>query len=319
MDPTNLELTSGAEQRNVFWPTIRRAVSLMRAHRVALWASIGLAIGAQVFTIAIPWATGRVVDEAMQPRDLGQLRYLIILILCLAAARFTVMYLRRLIAGTMAIDIEQDLRNLLYHHLLSLSFPFFDRNQTGQLMSRATVDLSALRLFLGYGLLFFTQHIVTVVAVMTVLLWMNPLVALLVLVIVPPLVVLAVRYSRVSQPVVTESQQALAQVTTQAEESVVGIRTVVQSGATIRRSVLLGADFYEADHEAPARGDSPRLGIGKNVVLDKVIVDKNARIGDGARLVNERGVDHADGDGYYIRNGIIVVPKDGVIRPGTTI
>ena len=105
----------------------------------------------------------------------------------------------------------------------------------------------------------------------------------------------------------------------QIEESVVGIRTVVQSGATIRRSVLLGADFYEADHEAPARGDSPRLGIGKNVVLDKVIVDKNARIGADSRLVNERGVFDADGDGYYIRDGIIVVPKDGVIKPGTIV
>ena len=73
------------------------------------------------------------------------------------------------------------------------------------------------------------------------------------------------------------------------EESVVGIRTHVQAGATIRRSVLLGADFYEADDEAPARGDAPRLGIGRDVVLDRVIVDKNARIGDGARLVNERG------------------------------
>ena len=74
------------------------------------------------------------------------------------------------------------------------------------------------------------------------------------------------------------------------EESVVGIRTNVQSGATIRRSVLLGADYYEADDDAPARGDSPRLGIGRDVVLDRVIVDKNARIGDGARLVNEAGV-----------------------------
>jgi glucose-1-phosphate adenylyltransferase len=50
-----------------------------------------------------------------------------------------------------------------------------------------------------------------------------------------------------------------------------------------------------------------------------VIVDKNARIGEGARLVNEKGVDHADGDGYYIRNGIILVPKDGTIRPGTIV
>ena len=80
--------------------------------------------------------------------------------------------------------------------------------------------------------------------------------------------------------------------------------------------MLLGADFYESDSAAPARGDSPRLGIGRDAVLDRVIVDKNARVGDGARLVNERGVREADGDGYYIRDGIIVVPKDGIIAPG---
>ena len=103
------------------------------------------------------------------------------------------------------------------------------------------------------------------------------------------------------------------------DQSIVGIRTSIQAGAEISRSVLLGADFYEADDEATARGTNPRLGVGRDVVLDRVIVDKNARIGDGARLVNESGLDHADGDGYYIRNGIIVVPKDGVIRPGTRI
>jgi glucose-1-phosphate adenylyltransferase len=101
------------------------------------------------------------------------------------------------------------------------------------------------------------------------------------------------------------------------EDSVVGIRSSVQRGVTIRRSVLLGADFYEADDAAPARGESPRLGIGRDVTLDRVIVDKNARIGDGARLVNEHGVQEADGEGYFIRNGVIIVPKDGVIQPGT--
>jgi glucose-1-phosphate adenylyltransferase len=103
------------------------------------------------------------------------------------------------------------------------------------------------------------------------------------------------------------------------EESIVGIRTTVQRGAHIRRSVLLGADYYEADDAAPARGESPRLGVGRDVALDRVIVDKNARIGDGARLVNESGIEQADGEGYYIRNGIIIVPKDGVIQPGTTV
>ena len=103
------------------------------------------------------------------------------------------------------------------------------------------------------------------------------------------------------------------------EESIVGIRTNVQSGTTIRRSVLLGADFYESDHDATARGGRPRLGIGRDVELDRVIVDKNARIGDGSRLVNEAGVEQADGEGYFIRNGVIVVPKDAVVNPGTKV
>jgi len=102
------------------------------------------------------------------------------------------------------------------------------------------------------------------------------------------------------------------------EDSVIGIRTHIQNGATITRSILLGADYYEGDDDAPARG-ALRLGIGRDVVLDGVIVDKNARIDDGARLVNAGRVQCADGDGYVIRDGIIVVPKDGVIKPGTTV
>jgi glucose-1-phosphate adenylyltransferase len=103
------------------------------------------------------------------------------------------------------------------------------------------------------------------------------------------------------------------------EDSVIGIRANIRAGTRITRSVLLGADFYESDDEAPARGDNPRLGIGRDVVLDRVIVDKNARIGDGVRLTNEAGVQESNGDGYYIRGGIIIVPKDGVIKAGTIV
>ena len=104
----------------------------------------------------------------------------------------------------------------------------------------------------------------------------------------------------------------------QIADSVLGIRTTIGSGCRIERSVLLGSDYYESASDAAIPGEIA-IGIGRDVVLDRVIVDKNARIGDGARLVNEAGIEHADGPGYYIRNGIVIVPKDGVIQPGTTV
>lgn len=95
--------------------------------------------------------------------------------------------------------------------------------------------------------------------------------------------------------------------------SIIGVRASIHKGAKVSRSVLLGADYYEDQfNEQP-------MGIGPGAVLDRVIVDKNARIGEGARLVNERNVQDVDGDGYYIRSGVIVVPKNGVVKPGTVV
>jgi glucose-1-phosphate adenylyltransferase len=79
-----------------------------------------------------------------------------------------------------------------------------------------------------------------------------------------------------------------------------GVR--VLPGAVVRDSIVMNDSW-----------------IGPEAVLDRVIVDKNARIGDGVRLVNQAGLDHADGDGYVIRNGIIIVPKDGIVAPGTCV
>jgi len=94
-------------------------------------------------------------------------------------------------------------------------------------------------------------------------------------------------------------------------DSVIGIRAHVGPGAKIAGSVLLGADFYQ---EEDAGTDGVPIGIGRDVVLDRVIVDKNARIADGVRLVNDANVRHTDGDGWFIRDGIIVVPKNAVVR-----
>ena len=102
----------------------------------------------------------------------------------------------------------------------------------------------------------------------------------------------------------------------QIDDSVVGLRTNIQAGTRVTRSILLGADYYDDGDPPPGQ---PRMGIGRDVTLDRAIIDKNARIGDGVRLVNEQNVQQADGDGYYIRGGIIVVPKGVVIPPGTVV
>jgi glucose-1-phosphate adenylyltransferase len=94
-------------------------------------------------------------------------------------------------------------------------------------------------------------------------------------------------------------------------DSVIGIRSIIRRGAQVTRSVLLGADFYEDGSPS----NTP-LGVGADVKIERAIIDKNARIGDGARLVNTKQIAELDGEGFYIRNGIIIVPKGGVIPPG---
>jgi glucose-1-phosphate adenylyltransferase len=101
--------------------------------------------------------------------------------------------------------------------------------------------------------------------------------------------------------------------TCEVRHSVIGVRSTIQHGAKVTNSILLGADYYDE------QVGGLTVGIGPNAVLDRVIVDKNARIGAGARLVNEAGVQDIDGDGYYIRSGIIIVPKNGVVKPGTVV
>jgi glucose-1-phosphate adenylyltransferase len=101
--------------------------------------------------------------------------------------------------------------------------------------------------------------------------------------------------------------------TCEIRDSVVGIRTHVKPGAHVLRSVLLGADYYQDEGEGP--GDV-ELGIGSNAVLDRVILDKNARIAPGVRLVVDKNAPDADGEGWCIRDGIIVVPKGAVVTRG---
>jgi ABC-type multidrug transport system fused ATPase/permease subunit len=133
---------------------------------------------------------------------------------------------RRLVAGQVSLGVEYDLRNRMYAHLQSLELGFFDAQQTGQLMSRATVDLQAVRFFLGYGLVFILQSIVTVVVAGVLMFSLNPLLALLTLSPMPLLVWVAFRYGRLNRPAAQEVQQRIAELTADVEENVSGVRVV---------------------------------------------------------------------------------------------
>jgi ABC-type multidrug transport system fused ATPase/permease subunit len=207
--------------------TFARLLSFLRPYKRGLVISIVLAIGSQAAQIALIWVTGRgVIDQALVDRDTTQLWLYVGAIAGLGLASSVLMLGRRLISGKQALDVEMDMRQGIYSHLVRLSFGFYDRHQTGQLMSRATVDLQGVRFFLGYGLIFFFQNVLTVASVTVVLFFFEWRLALVVLAVTPFIVALAYRYSHVAHPTLRDVQQKLADVATVSEENIVGVHVV---------------------------------------------------------------------------------------------
>jgi ATP-binding cassette, subfamily B, bacterial len=206
--------------------TFIRLLGFLRPYKWSLVVSSALAVASQVSAIASAWLTGAALEQVIESENRDALRNIVIAVLLVGLARALFMVGRRLISGRQALGVEFDLRNSLYAKLLRLSFGFYDRHQTGQLMSRATVDLQSVRFFLGYGLIFFFQHVLTLVSATIVMFVVNWRLGLVAAAITPVLVVIAYRYSTVSHPVLRDVQQKMADVTTVAEESIVGVHVV---------------------------------------------------------------------------------------------
>ncbi len=207
--------------RATFW----RLMRFLGPYRKTLYISLGLAVVSQAGALAFPLLTRDVID-AIQAGDKSQVPKLIGVVLAIGVVKALATMGRRLISGQQALGVELDLRNAIYSKLVRLSFGYFDRHQTGQLMSRATVDLQSVRFFLGYGLIFFFQHVFTVVAIGVLLFIVSWQLALIVLALTPVMIAIAYRYSRVSHPVLRDVQQRMADVATVAEENVVGVHVV---------------------------------------------------------------------------------------------
>ncbi len=231
---------AGPRQSN--WRVFVRLLGFLRPYRGSLTVSSALAIGSQVAGILVPILVGVVINELSRDPDTGVadpdtevIAFWVGAIVVLGLVRAALQVGRRLLSGRQALGVEYDLRDDVYAHFLRLSFGFYDRSQVGQLMSRATIDLQSVRFFLGYGLIFFAQHVVTILVVTIVLFFYDWQLALIALAITPAIVLTAYRYSRVSHPVLRDVQQKLADVATVAEESIVGVHVVKSFAQEDRR------------------------------------------------------------------------------------
>jgi ABC-type multidrug transport system fused ATPase/permease subunit len=218
--------------------TFVRLLGFLRPYKGSLIVSTILAVLSQAAAISIVLLVGEAIDGIEARRGTHTLAWVVAGIIAVGVVKAALMVGRRVISGRQALGIERDMREGLYGHLLRLSFGFYDRHQTGQLMSRATVDLQSVRFFLGFGLIFFFQHILTIVSVMVVLFVIEWRLALIALAITPLIVAVAYRYSHVSHPVLRDVQQKLGDVATVTEESIVGVHVVKSFAQEERRQTL---------------------------------------------------------------------------------
>jgi ABC-type multidrug transport system fused ATPase/permease subunit len=271
--------------------TYRRLLGFLRPYRKQLWGSLIFAWAAMGMTVLIPLLVGRAVN-AIHDENKPDLLPLALAILGASILRLGMTVVRRLVAGKVSLGVEFDLRQTFYKHLQRLELGFFDTQQTGQLMSRATVDLQAIRFFLGYGLIFITQSLLTIVLASAVMIAINPVLALISLIPAPFVVYTASRYNRVSRPAQQEVQQRIAELTAEAEENVSGIRIVKAFAreehqlARFRRSVsrVFDQSIYTTRLQAtfsPLIGLLPQLGVALILLLGgREVINGSLSLGD---------------------------------------
>jgi ABC-type multidrug transport system fused ATPase/permease subunit len=214
--------------------TFRRLLGFLGPYRSGVISSLALAAAAMGMGVLIPFLIGRTVDDVRHGGD--SLWALGGALIAAAVLRLLFSVVRRLVAGRVSLGVEFDLRNLMYRHLQSLELAFFDGQQTGQLMSRSTVDLQSVRFFLGYGLIFMLQSLLTILIAAAVMVAVNPVLAAVTLAPMPFVIWSASRYGRLNRPASQEVQQRIAELTAEAEENVGGVR-VVKAFAQERRQM----------------------------------------------------------------------------------
>lgn len=264
---------------------------MLRPFRAQVISSAFIALLVVGARMLIPYYTGRVIDD-ISTKTYSSISGHVMLLVGAGVIMAALNASRRLIAGTISLGLEKHLRERLFSHLSGLSFTFFDRHQTGQLLSRVTVDVTQVRFFLGYGLTYFFMHFATLIAVPIVCLTISPTLSIVLLIMMPTILLISTRYSRRSHGVLKEVQQRVADVTTAAEENIIGARIVRSFGqeeAQVDQFRSLTRRVVEAERRATILRASyqPLYSLVGNVALAAIVLvagtlvhDKQLTIGD---------------------------------------
>jgi len=206
----------------IFW----RILKLLGDYKWLTFVGFALAFAQMGLGLLVPRIIQLTINNALIGGESGLLVTYGLALLGIAIVRFIVAVGRRLASGKSSLGIEYDLRNRMWAHLLQQSFSYFDRWPTGQLMSRAMSDVQNVRMFLGYGLVFFATNLVMMVAISVILFFLDWKLALMSLAFMPFLLLVTIRFSLRLKPILMDVQQKIADVTAAAEENVVGSRIV---------------------------------------------------------------------------------------------
>ena len=202
----------------------------VRPYRWQMLLMFAVALGGTLVGVAVPLLTKAVVDGPLQHGDRGALWRLGLYALLFGLAEAILILARRLTLANSALGIEKDLRDELYNHLQRLDVGFHDSWQSGQLVARMTSDISAIRRFLGFALIFLVVNSVTFAVVSVLLIAINPLLGAIVVVFGLPLSYVVFKYERVYRRQIRAVQDQQGEVATDVEESALGIRAIKAFG-----------------------------------------------------------------------------------------
>lgn len=260
---------------------LRRAWPLLKAHRTLLITSLVLSFIGLIVQVQIPNLIRVGIDRALVAHTAGLARY-VWLIAGLALAQGVINYLARLYLLRTAYELEYDLRSIVFSHFMRMSYGFYDRVQSGELMSRATSDIRAVQMYLTFGPSILVQCMIAVIA-FVLMVSINPLLAVVAMVTMPVIAVLGVRMRKAIFPVSWLIQSRLAGVATVVDENIQGVRIVKAFAAEQRQVDTLAnaADrvrwAYTTDARLrsrwiPVMDNMPRLGLALVLLVGGLMV-----------------------------------------------